>query len=128
MLTEAEQVWLKHRKKVYPQCLYCVRDMDTCPSRPIHLGGHIAYSRKGICWDYRGEYSLKPDYKDAAEFETRVARRLAKWTRDFRELGPNFCLLSNIELQCWLNHINCIECAMKHARLAVEEDMEKKDV
>ena len=64
MLTEQERKWLEERKKRTQHC-------DTCPNR-------VGYYELCSSCRSRSLYglSLCPDYRDAAEFEARVAEKL----------------------------------------------------
>lgn len=84
MLTEAEKKWMKARRG------------NRCK------GGYFAFTSDSIMDFVRYGGVLTPDYKDAAEFEARVARSLAIF-----------------------RHINQDEFYnLKRARLAVEEEMQ----
>ncbi len=124
MLTEQEYDWLERRAEVYPQCLYCIHDRDVCPSRPVEKGGYTAYSAKGICWGFRGKYSLETDYKDAAEFEARVAEWLVVdcaavlLAKAACAGSENFALYKDV--------YDYISSKLKIARLEVEKEMESE--
>lgn len=58
------------------------------------------------------------DYKDAAEFEARVARELTNPTGDYMPL----CIPDDCDFH---DRHNCRECRLMHARFAVEAEMDK---
>lgn len=110
MLTEHEKQWLEERKQYIQRfysetfCKYCYYfkeipkgwacDADICPT------------------DRRDH-----DYEDAAEFEARVAAKLAKECSAWWPCG---------EVDECISGQPCRECHLKHARLVVEEEMEKE--
>lgn len=114
MLTEQERKWLEKRKF---RCSYC-----------IHYKGGI----EGTCFwcpDRKkfetSAYSLVPDYRDAAEFEARVAEKLT-----LKEPCP---LPENADLDdCPYfteddgSAFSCRWCRLKRARITVEEEMDNE--
>lgn len=65
---------------------------------------------------------LVSDFRDAAEFEARVAAKLTGLNAAELPCYPNFlCLFSAKHLG-----MGCKDCFLKHARLAVEAEMEKE--
>ena len=57
------------------------------------------------------------DYRDAAEFEARVAARLAgAWA-----IGEDMCFNNHCQL---FDKDRCTACYLKNARIAVEQEME----
>ena len=102
MLTEQEKKWLEKRNF---RCSYC-----------IHYKGGI----EGICFwcpDRKkfetSAYSLVPDYRDAAEFEARVAERVAIMAQNFQLIHAIGYAVPNVS---WF---------LKQARIAVEQEMEE---
>ncbi len=70
-LSEAERQW--QGKRAYcGLCAQC-KDAEVCP---------VAYDNVDVCYRFRGDYTLTPDiysYRDATEFEARVAAKMAQW-------------------------------------------------
>lgn len=119
MLTEQERAWLERRKS---PCLHCSNHGVACG---------YSLSEKATC-EWLDLDVDEPDYKDAAEFEARVAALLS--TREFRwleypcEYGDDMC-----------HHISCPPgkdhaehrlwcrrwCKLKIARLMIEKEMEE---
>lgn len=102
MLTEADKKWLKEKQARSVMC-YTFRNCGDCPY-------------KETC------YLWPNDYKDAAEFEARVAAKLATMTCD------RFCpdvLNNKICRRGWADRRPMYTCRIKHARLLVEQEMEK---
>lgn len=111
MLTQNEKNWLEEREKRPVPCSlneswnWCLNicSGQTLPLRPSCL--------------------MVPDYRDAAEFEARVAAELAR---------PNMAMCP-----CWTGDCEykrqsgygavCRACRLKYAHLAVEADMEAKN-
>ena len=98
MLTESELAWLTQRDDIEVACdSYRVPGLDD-------------------------GYDLDPDWQDAAEFEARVASKLAnpQWAVCW---NSDSCLEfdgSKDEPRWWWN---CEWCRLKHARLQVEEEI-----
>lgn len=97
MLTEAEKKWLKEK-----------RVRNECFVRCYTVGNCMLCSGQKTC------YLWPNDFKDAAEFEARVAKRVLLLPPC---AGLGECVEPNIRL-------SCEECRLKHARLAVEKEME----
>ena len=98
MLTDKEKRWLEGRKHRKAPCgdetHHCVGCMVKCGC------------------------SLHPDWIDAAEFEARVAARLAgAWA-----IGEDMCFNSHCQL---FDKDRCTACYLKNARIAVEEEMKE---
>lgn len=111
MLNEAKHCWLANRGWV-----------QTC------LGSHSC----GLCL-YRDPDDLlcvfrvcpkfNDDFRDAAEFEARVAAKLT----DEPPYAFGFCQLCKYNTHgCRNLRMKLTQCRLKHARLAVEEEMEKE--
>lgn len=97
MLTDKEKRWLEGRKHRKAPCgdetHHCVGCMVKCGC------------------------SLHPDWIDAAEFEARVAARLAgAWA-----IGEDMCFNNHCQL---FDKDRCTACYLKNARIAVEQEME----
>ena len=106
MLSEAEKKWL-HRRKNLDDHTFCWH----CPT-----------GKKGFpCTDWL--YHLCPtqcsnqDFEDAAKFEARVAIELTRCHDDLT--GCN-----GFDGTCHEETLTCLACRLKHARLAVEAEME----
>ena len=120
MLTEQEKAWLERRKS---PCVHCSNHGKACCGYFLPAGATCAWIDLDVA---------EPDYKDAAEFEARVAALLS--TREFRwleypcEYGDDTC-----------HHISCPPgkdhaehrlwcrrwCKLKIARLMIEKEMEE---
>lgn len=116
--TEQELRWLEERSKPeYPAA--CVRNIlkvwDIEQSDCLFCGSHKGSVPKRC--------PLASDYKDAAEFEARVAIILAKSPcfecQEKRKYGPN--ALSCIEK---LTREGAEACRLKQARIRAEQEME----
>ena len=105
-LTESEKKWLEERKDKGEYNFYYCQYCNKIPS--IVTGGLCA----GPCPMYPGGF----EYEDCAEFEARVAARL---TRSHDELTA----CDGFDATCHSETLTCWECRLKHARLAVEEEM-----
>ena len=97
MLTDKEKRWLEGRKHRKAPCgdetHHCVGCMVKCGC------------------------SLTPYWIDAAEFEARVAARLAgAWA-----IGEDRCFNNHCQL---FDKGRCTACYLKNARIAVEQEME----
>lgn len=103
MLTEQERKWLRGR------------DLRAAPC-DNELPGIIC----DCCVEIIGVVCpLKPDYRDAAEFEARVAERLAgAWA-----IGEDMCFNNHCQL---FDKDRCTACYLKNARIAVEEEMDNE--
>lgn len=101
MLTDKEKRWLEGRK----------RRKAPCGDETHHCVGCMV---KYGC-------SLTPDWIDAAEFEARVAARLAgAWA-----IGEDMCFNNHCQL---FDKDRCTACYLKNARIAVEEEMDNDAV
>lgn len=101
MLTDKERKWLEGRK----------RRKAPCGDETHHCVGCMV---KYGC-------SLTPDWIDAAEFEARVAARLAgAWA-----IGEDMCFNNHCQL---FDKDRCTACYLKNARIAVEEEMDNDAV
>jgi hypothetical protein len=122
MLTKAEKKWLERK---YAEAVEYGH--YSCPScKWLGQEDNVCIFRRCLIFD--------PKWQDAAEFEARVAAKLS-----IREDRLTPCILDpNPEThgECkqwrfyWRNsyavYWGCAACRLKHARLAVEEEMEKE--
>ena len=119
MLTEQEKAWLERRKNL---CLHCSNRGKAC-GYTLHPEATCAWIDLDVA---------EPDYKDAAEFEARVALWLAKDTRTGC-LRPSGCSWytkgTRRRTQCppGLDIDKCdkAHCSLYLARLKAEKEMEK---
>ncbi len=125
MLTDAELKWLEERQNI---CLRC-RDLKYCRTGKKH--GYNTRNCRFWKITVLGPFSLaypNDNYKDAAEFEARVAAKLAiarmevNWDDDF-----SCCPPETGERECSKKRLDCQWCWLKNARLAVESDMEAEN-
>lgn len=118
MLTEAEIEWLERRKVL---CTHC--DLS---ARGFCGGGKNKLSCQ--LWEDQHlnnpvkRYKAFQDMQDAAEFEARVAEKLARdicfrCPDRYNEICPKGIGYFRLKL-------GIASCGMKHARLAAEEEME----
>lgn len=108
MLTEAERKWLGNREFANavnygayscPSCWWLNKELEEC------------ILRRCLRFD--------PDYQDAAEFEARVAAKLANCDGAFQPCHRARCPEGATSASA------CTPCRLKHARLAVETEMEQ---
>lgn len=99
MLTKQERKWLEKRRTKDAPC--------------------------GACWRWcRTECKeacdrLTSDYREAAEFEARVAEKLAgAWA-----IGEDMCFNNHCQL---FDKVLCTACYLKNARIAVEQEMDNE--
>lgn len=105
MLTDAEKGWLERRKNLCTRCEWNLYD-NPC----------IRYGRAGEtgkCKGFEPREVGSENYRDAAEFESRVSENLARdicfrCPDRYNEICP----------------IGIASCGMKHARLAAEAEMD----
>lgn len=113
-LSENEKEWLERRKNLCNRCIkaaWCRTgekhgyNTERCrfwelkvPNQSILLG------------------SLEEDFRDAAEFEARVALELTDFDASYLPPCPDNCH----------SRRGCRECQLMYARLAVEAEMEAK--
>ena len=108
MLDEKTLGWLEKRKCL---CLRCYNFRDC-----LHLGRDFKN-----CSDFY-RYDIQPDFRDAAEFEARVAAKLTKMDIEDVPCAHGmklFCPKKNgpdVYCGAW--------CLVREARLAVEEEMD----
>ena len=121
-LTEQEKAWLETRKNLCKRCgrrKYC------------RTGNRHGFNAE-ICrhWELTAPNipswgSYRDDWKDAAEFEARVAARLSSLV--YAEPWPNLwpeCI--SCERHAKEGDAACPPCVLKEARLAVEAEMKKE--
>lgn len=114
MLTEAEERWLARRKNL---CGRCEWNLYGNPCVKYGRAGEI-----GTCRGFEPREVGSDDYRDAAEFEARVAEKLARdicfrCPDRYNEICPKGIGYFRLKL-------GIASCGMKHARLAAEEEME----
>lgn len=120
MLTEQERKWLEERKKRTQHC-------DTCPNR-------VGYYELCSSCRSRSLYglSLCPDYRDAAEFEARVAVVAANGAQPCLQYDYDcpYGYAGDCPDNCDGNYnrfgTQATRCGLKHARLYVEEEMDNE--
>ncbi len=122
MLTETEKKWLEEREVgMCCRCVHYYTDITDCGVGCQWIANKEFPMLQ--CFRFKNEgYTIeKGDWADVAEFEARVAARLATMICD------RFCadILNN--KVCCRGHDDrsgMYVCRLKHARLAVEEEME----
>lgn len=104
-LTEKEREWLEKRKI---RCSYC-----------IHYKGGI----EGVCFwcpDKKkfetSAYSLEPNYRDAAEFESKAKVILARYNAD------DSCVPGGL-MYCDSPDLTCFDCRIANANILAEQEM-----
>ena len=109
MLTEQERKWLTVRKKACARC-------GKVPFRCSQDQRNACYRAGFPLWD-KTTVTFE-SYRDAAEFEARVAARLAgAWA-----IGEDMCFNNHCQL---FDKDRCTACYLKNARIVVEEKMEE---
>ena len=117
MLTEQEKAWLERRKS---PCVHCSNHGKACCGYFLPAGATCAWIDLNVA---------EPDYRDAAEFEARVAALLAKDTRTgcLRPSGCFWLTKNKYRTQCppKMDRPNCnkIHCSLYLARIAAEKEM-----
>jgi hypothetical protein len=119
MLTNSEREWLEKRKNL------CIR----CPKKNYCRTGkkHNFNTRDCRFWEIYApseklwNHELREDFKDVAEFSARVAAKLATafCPNDCDNLDADDCAISDCAL-----YAKRSTCRLKHARLAVEEELQ----
>ena len=110
MLTDKEKRWLEFRKDV---CFRCEKRRQTCSLQLRDDCRKAGYPIRDLAM------VIPPDYRDAAEFEARVAARLAgAWA-----IGEDMCFNNHCQL---FAKDRCTACYLKNARIAVEEEMDNE--
>lgn len=116
MLTEAEIEWLERRGNACTRCGIkecCIRKGNNRVKKCDFFEIKSIGSKSGM---------LDENFSDAAEFEARVAEKLARdicfrCPDKYNEICPKGIGYFRLKL-------DIVSCGMKHARLAVEEEME----
>ena len=114
MLTETELKWVKETRHLCNRCEWNLYD-NPC----------VRYGRLGMgerCPGFSPR-NLEHDYRDAAEFEARVAVYLAKSPCLTCPDNPRNCPRENTPEK---GRPFLEACRMKHARIAVEQEMEQE--
>ena len=126
-LNAQERKWLERRKKNEKEygSVYCPCCEQFNPEWDLYLG---------YCNDSTDCPLTEHDFRDAAEFEARVAERLAKPRKELRPKGCSWYETTGgghlvRKTACPPHHDidNCpgvATCAIYHARLAAEAEME----
>ena len=113
MLTYAERKWLQERENVpLFQCeKYC----------EYHVGKdsyfECTYS-PALSQEWCKNDAGNQDWKDTAEFEARVAAYIAFWSQHLQCPTRAGCRAQDVSV--------CAMCWLKHARIAVEKEMERE--
>lgn len=107
MLTDKDREWLERREE--RGAYYCYH----CTDGRIHFECMDVWSSPNNC-----PLEDAQDFRDAAEFEARVAATIAR--------GEFYrpCHSVDIEKCAYPVEGNCCVCHIKYARLAVEEEMQ----
>lgn len=111
-LSEAEREWLERREEYLR--FYCQHCQFFKPYDTPHVNPGWC---QGDCWccPVVGK-DIQYSFRDAAEFEARVALKLTDYDVSYKPL----CLYYGCNYMG-----NCRECRLMHARLAVEAEMEE---
>lgn len=130
MLTEKEKEWLERRKVLCTHCDLIARGL--CQ---VHNKTSCSHWDRFHCNNPVKRYKAFQDMQDAAEFEARVAARLAKPRKELRPKGCSWYETTEDGHQvrkttCPPHHDidNCpgvATCAIYLARLAAEAEMDK---
>lgn len=128
-LSEKEKDWLERRKKNEKEygSVYCPCCEQFNPEWDLYLG---------YCNDSTDCALTEHDFRDEAEFEARVTEKLAKPRKELRPKGCSWYETTEgghlvRKTACPPHHDidNCpgvATCAIYHARLASEADMDRK--
>lgn len=113
----SEEKWLETREAlqfISGRCYIYDRKGNVCPNPESDLMPREDPLHTGV-----------EDYRDAAEFEARVAAKLADWAADGIFSKCEFCLHNN---ECMDDSkFPCRWFIIKEARLAVEEEMDNEE-
>lgn len=111
-LSEAEKEWLERRKKNGKKygSVFCPHCKQFSPEWDLYLG---------YCHNSIDCALTEHDFRDAAEFEARVARELSDPTGGYIPL----CMPDDCDFH---DRHNCRACRLKFARIAVEAEMDGK--
>ena len=113
MLTEAEIEWLERRKNLCSRCGWSLYG-NPC----IRLG---RAGETGKCKGFAPRELGGNDFRDAAEFEARVAEKLAK---SICVVCPDNKNGSCQTRQNYPQRADIEACRMRHARIAAEAEMD----
>lgn len=120
MLSEQEKEWLERRKNLCGRCF-----IESYCSIELHHGVHTEE-----CWNWRPcvnsdggmqKHAFYVDFRDAAEFEARVAEKLAK---SICVVCPDNKNGSCQTRQNYPQRADIEACRMRHARIAAEAEMD----
>jgi hypothetical protein len=116
MLTEKDKAWLEKRKPPTQKPWATTADDNFCRACKKYNIDCVPWFRNTVdCPTDQGGH-----YRDAAEFEARVAAKLANYDYTDPCLGKRHCPYAG---KGW----TCSRCNLKQARLAVEAEMEKEN-
>ena len=121
-LTERERRWLEWRKNPCNRCgryRRCGWTTENIPCEKRGLFEVKAWGTKDGC--------VKKDFRDAVEFEARVAARLSSLV--YAEPWPNLwpeCI--SCQRHAKEGDAACPPCVLKESRLAVESEMEQEEI
>lgn len=123
MLTEKERKWLEFRKDV---CFRCKKRRQTCSLQLRDDCRKAGYPIRDLAM------VIPPDYRDAAEFEARVAVVAANGAQPCLQYDYNcpYGYAGDCPDNCDGNYnrfgTQATRCGLKHARLYVEEEMDNE--
>ena len=110
MLTDKESKWLEEREQIT-----IANGLYFCAHCDMYSGVYSVFT--GYCTAFEiDDCPMVSTFRDAAEFEARVAAKLAE--------GPDGCQECFWGLKGW--SADNAEARLKHARLAVEAEMEQE--
>lgn len=114
MLTYAERKWLQDRENV--PLFQCEKYCEYHAEKGSY--SECTYS-PALSQEWCKNDAGNQDWKDAAEFEARVASLLAQ-----KEGAWEPCSYTHCPHGAVVNVEECVQCRIKHARIAVEKEME----
>ena len=128
MLTESEKRWLQLRKLYagvnrhsYYSCMHCSEyNMGRWPWYNYPCNRACLYA--GCPFIDIGSSAALSDYVEAVEFESRVACKLLEMPEHRSPCSYGEARMCTIE--CASIWLDCKDCRLKWARLAVEEEMD----
>lgn len=116
MLSESEKSWLEGRKVLCPRCDHYRDHLES--KSACHRGEKSGWMQAECRFFERQD--LKPDYRDAAEFEAKVVKAVLNFA--CKEC-PNFGVFPVCPYTlCGRDGLKA--CQQRFARLVVEEEME----
>lgn len=131
MLTEKEKEWLERRKVLCTHCDLIARGL--CQ---VHNKTSCSHWDRFHCNNPVKGYKAFQDVQEAAEFEARVAQKLAKPRKELRPKGCSWYETAKNgqrirKTACPPHHdidkcAGFATCSLYHARLAAEAEMEAK--